>query len=178
MEEGLLEKTGKPLKHWIAVIKKTPLEKHGEIVAFLKREHGFTHGFANFVAIKAREAAQGGRPDDNTLVAAQYEKKPDLKPIYDLLLKKTLALGKDIEVSPKKSSVSVRGPRRQFLLIQPSTKTRIDVGLKFNDRKPAGRLETSGPFGTMCTHRVQITDIAQVDDELMALIRDAWAESR
>jgi predicted transport protein len=176
MEAGLLEKTGKPLEHWIKVVQKESLEKHGEVIKFLKSEHDFTRGFANFVALKARAADAGSIPA-NDLVNAQYEKKPDLKPIYDLLLKKITALGKDIEIAPKKTSVSLR-VKRQFALIQPSTKTRIDLGLKFNDKAHEGRLETSGPFGSMCTHRVQITDTKQVNKELIGWIKEAYNEAK
>lgn len=125
---------------------------------------------------KAREADAGSQ-DDDTLIATQYEKKPELKPIYEKLVQKITALGNDIEVVPKKANVSLR-VKRQFALIQPSTKTRIDLGLKFNDRPVGGRLEASGPFGSMCTHRVQITDIKQVDGELMKLVKAAWQEAR
>ncbi|MEP2650536.1 MAG: DUF5655 domain-containing protein [Paraglaciecola sp.] len=69
-------------------------------------------------------------------------------------------------VAPKKSAVSYK-MKRQFALIKPSTKTWIGLGLKFNDKAHTQRLETSGPFGTMCTHRVQITDVKQIDDELV-----------
>lgn len=176
MEKGLLEKTGKQLSHWVKIVQKQKLEKHGDIIKFLKSEHGFTHGFANFVAHKARESDAGSSSDED-LVSAQYAKKPDLKPIYDLLIKKITALGSDVEVAPKKSSVSLR-VKRQFALIQPSTKTRIDLGLKFNDKPFEGRLETSGPFGTMCTHRVQLTDVKQVDKTLIGWIKEAYTEAK
>ena len=68
--------------------------------------------------------------------------------------------------------------KRQFALVQSSTRTRIDLGLKFNDRPVGGRLESSGPFGTMCTHRIQLTDISQVDEELLELIEEAYHEAR
>ncbi len=176
MEKGLLTKTGKSLDHWIKLLNKQKLDKHGEMIKYLKAEHEFTHGFANFVALKTREAASGPVASDD-LVSKQYEKKPDLRPIYDLLIKKISAFGKDVEIAPKKTNVSLR-VKRQFALIQPSTKTRIDLGLKFNDREVGGRLESSGPFGTMCTHRVQITDIKQVDKELLDLVKAAYQEAR
>ena len=59
MEKGLLEKTGKSLEHWIKVVKDSKIEKHKAIIDFLKSEHGFTHGYANFVALKARKADAG-----------------------------------------------------------------------------------------------------------------------
>ena len=56
MEEGLLEKTGQPLKHWIEVVNKSGVEAHKAIIDYLKKEHGFSYGYANFVAHKARKS--------------------------------------------------------------------------------------------------------------------------
>ena len=60
MIANMPEKTGKPLENWLAIVAKSGAAKHGEIVKLLKGEHGMTHGFANLVAHKAREAADGG----------------------------------------------------------------------------------------------------------------------
>jgi len=175
MEKGLLEKTGKSLEEWIVVVKASGLEKHGEIMKLLKEEHGMTHGYANFVTLKAREA-DAGSTDADTLIANQYEKKQDLKPIYDALIEKITQFGSDVEIAPKKANVSLRR-KVQFALIQPSTRTRIDLGLKLKDKPTTDRLESSGPFGTMCTHRVQITDISQIDDELISWLTEAYEQA-
>ena len=176
MEKGLQEKTGKPLSHWITVVKKSGLEKHKEILDYLKSEHGFTHGFANFVSLKAREA-DAGSIDDADLLANQYAgAKEQLKPVYDLLLSKILKFGNDITVTPKKDSVSIIR-KHQFALIKPATRTRIDLGLKLKGVDTAGRLEGSGPFGAMCTHRVRLESTADVDDEVLNWIRDAYDRS-
>ena len=175
MEKGLLEKTGKSLADWINIVKSQRLEKHGEMVNFLKNEHGLGHGYANFVVHSARESAAASF-DEDELIAEQYKGKESLKPIYDSLISRILQLGDDVEMAPKRANVSLRR-KRQFCLIQPSTKTRVDVGLKFDNRPVKGRLESSGPFGAMCTHRVQVTDSSQVDDELMQLIKDAYDEA-
>lgn len=176
MEENLKEKTGKTLDEWKADLKKLPFTKHGEYMNYLKKEQGITHGFANFITLKFREAdAASANPDD--LIETQYQGKAILKPIFDALSAEISKLGKDVEVVPKKAAVSMR-VKRQFALIQPSTKTRIDLGLKFNSEPHAGRLETSGPFGSMCTHRVQLTDVSQVDPELLGWIKKAYEEAR
>ena len=73
MEKGLLEKTGKSLEHWIKVVEKSKIEKHKAMIDFLKAEHGFTYGYANFVAMKARKADAGSH-DPGELVATQYSK--------------------------------------------------------------------------------------------------------
>ncbi|HUR29570.1 MAG TPA: DUF4287 domain-containing protein, partial [Planctomycetota bacterium] len=44
MIANLREKTGKSLEQWVTLARKEKLEKHGEIVAFLKREHALGHG--------------------------------------------------------------------------------------------------------------------------------------
>jgi predicted transport protein len=175
MEQGLLEKTGKSLVHWVAVVKKSGIEKHKAIIDFLKAEYDFTYGFANFVAHKSRESDAASH-DAVDLVSDQYQGKESLKPIYDLLVKKIMALGHDITQTPKKAAVSfIR--KHQFVLIKPATKTRIDLGLKLKGKENSGRLEDSGPFGTMCTHRVQITGLSEVDDELMTWIKEAYEKS-
>lgn len=172
MEKGLLEKTEKPLEHWIKIVKASKLEKHKAIMDFLKSEHGFTHGFANFVALKARKADAGSH-DDADLIANQYQGKEHLKPIYDKLIAEISTFGDDITRTPKKDSVSMIR-KRQFALIKPATKSRIDLGLKLKGKPTTDRLGNSGPFGTMCTHRVQLTEVAQVDKELVGWIREAY----
>lgn len=176
MEKGLEEKTGKKLGAWIKIVRTQNFEKHGQIMTFLKAEHGFTHGFANFVALKTREADAGSH-DAEDLVNTQYSKgKEGLRPIYEALLKAALSFGDDVEVAPKKSAVSLRR-KRQFALIQPSTKTRIDLGLKLNEAELSGRLENSGPFGTMCTNRIQLTEDSGVNDEVLGWIKLAYEQA-
>jgi predicted transport protein len=173
VEDSLLENTGKPLPEWIAIVKQQKLPKHGQIVKFLKSEHGMTHGFANFVALKTLKTDAASHDADD-LVDAQYAKgKEQLKPIYEQLLAEIGRFGDDIDVVPKKANVSLRR-KTQFALIQPSTKTRIDLGLKIKDKETTDRLESSGPFGSMCTHRVRLTDASQVDDQLIGWLREAY----
>lgn len=175
MEQGLLEKTGKSLNEWIAIVKKQKLDKHKAIIDFLKSEHGFTHGYANFVALKAR-GADAASQDAGDLLTNQYKGKEILKPIYDELLKKIQQFGDDITVTPKKDSVSfIR--KKQFALAKPATKTRIDLGLKLKDKPTTDRLGNSGPFGTMCTHRVQLFDKKEVDKELLAWLKEAYEKA-
>ncbi len=177
MEKGLLEKTGKDLDHWIKIVHKSGVEKHKAIIAFLKSEHGFTYGFANFVAHKSKKSdAQSMQSQDIDLVSLQYQGKENLLDIYKLLLEKVKDFGNDITVTPKKSAVSLIR-KKQFALIKPATKTRIDLGLKIKDKDITERLENSGPFGTMCTHRVKLMDTKEVDKELLDWIKEAYEKA-
>jgi hypothetical protein len=172
MLRNLEEKTGKPLVHWVAAVNKSKLEKHGEIVKWLKSEHGLTHGYATLVAHEARgSAATSAEAGD--LVAGQYAGKEDLRPIYDRIARAVQGFGKDVELSPKKAYVSLRRAK-QFGLVQPSTKTRVDVGIQLKGVPPTGRLETSGSFNAMVSHRVRVTAAGEVDDELIGWLRQAY----
>ena len=50
MLANLKGKTGKTIDQWLKVTSKSKLAKHGEIVKFLKGDHGVTHGYANLIA--------------------------------------------------------------------------------------------------------------------------------
>ena len=172
MIANLKEKTGKSLDAWVKIAKASKETKHGKLVALLKSEHGLTHGYANLVAHRRlKSAADDAAPDD--LVASQYSgKKSDLKPIYNALVAAVTKFG-EVEVSPKKAYVSLRRAK-QFAIFQPSTATRLDVGIKLKDVKPAGRLEASGSFNAMVSHRVRVESLKEIDKELVGWLRQAY----
>lgn len=176
MIENIKIKFGKPIEEWIKIVHKEKLDNHGEILKFLKEKHGFTHGYANLVSMKSRKADAGSVEDQDDLVADQYKGKENLKPIYDKILKEVAKFGKDIEIAPKKAAVSLRR-KRQFALVQPSTKTKVDLGLKIKDKEIKGRLENSGPFGTMCTHRVKLIETNEIDSEVLGWLKEAYEKA-
>lgn len=171
---NLETQTGKSRAQWIALANQQRLAKHGELVAWLKGTHGLGHGNANLIAVRAREAAEGVTAGSDDLVAAQYAgAKAELRPLYDKLIEAVQQFGADVEVAPKKSNVSLRRSK-QFALIQPSTADRIDVGLNLKGVEPAGRLEASGSFSAMVSHRVRLAKGAQVDSELKRWLKQAY----
>jgi len=169
MINNMPEKTGKSLAEWKEILKNKSFAKHGEAVKFLKEEHGVTHGFANTIVTLSKES--NDTADD--LVVNQYQGKENLIPIYEKLLTVVSSFGQDVVKTPKKNSVSIIR-KRQFALIKPATKTRIDLGLKLKEKPTTERLQNSGPFGTMCTHRVQLQSVDQVDNELIEWLKEAY----
>ena len=83
IERNMLEKTGKPLDHWVAVVRAEGLSGHGPIVKYLMAEHGFTRGYAGAVAWAC--ARRRSPPDE--LVEQQYAGKEALLPILDAVRK-------------------------------------------------------------------------------------------
>ncbi len=173
MIANLEEKTGKTLAQWVKIAAASKLSRHGEIVAMLKADHGLTHGYANLVAHSTLKSdASHAEPDD--LVASQYAgAKAALRPIYEALVAGIDALGKDVEWAPKKAYVSVRRAK-QFAIIQPSTATRLDVGINLKGVAPTDRLEPSGSFNAMVSHRVRLASSKDVDKHLIAWLRQAY----
>ncbi len=175
MLRNIPEKTGKTLNEWHKVLKKTSLEKHGVLVKHLKTEHGVTHGFANLIVNKYLSTGSDSADD---LVDTQYAgPKAELRPIYDALIKAVSGFGKDVELAPKKAYVSLRR-KKQFGLIQPSTKTRVDIGLNLGKAKGTKRLEESGSFNAMVSHRVRVESVDDVDKQLIGWLKKAYESAK
>lgn len=175
MVANLEAKTGKPMAAWVKLVQAEKLGKHGEMVSFLKTKHGLGHGYANLVAHSVAGGGTLSRGDDP--VAEQYAgAKAALRPIYDAVIDAVQKFGPDVEVAPKKANVSLRR-NKQFALVQPSTATRFDVGLNLKGVPPAGRLEASGSFNAMVSHRVRLDSVKGVDRELIGWLKQAYDQA-
>ena len=172
MINNMPDKTGKKLEEWIEILTKKNFEKHSLAVKFLKSEHGVPHGFANTIVTLSKEKNE---PSED-LVSNQYSGKESLKPLYEKLISIVETYGSDIVITPKKGSVSLIR-KNQFALIKPATKTRIDLGLKLKGIEIQGRLEGSGPFGAMCTHRIQLQNMTDIDSEVIKWLSAAYEKS-
>ena len=60
--------------------------------------------------------------------------------------------------------------------IKPATPTRIDLGFALKNTKPGGRLIDTGGFAKkdLITHRIPISSIAEIDDEVKRWLRKAY----
>lgn len=172
MIRNMPEKTGKSLEEWKELLKTKSFTKHSEAVKFLKEEYKVTHGFANTIVSLSKE--DNAAPED--LVTEQYKGKETIFPVYKKLTEVVKTFGTDVTITPKKTSVSLIR-KRQFALIKPATKTRIDLGFKLPGKETTERLENSGPFGTMCTHRVRLESTNDVDNELINWLKEAYEKS-
>lgn len=172
MIDNLPAKTGRSLNEWFAVVDVAGFDKHGQIMSYLKSEHGVSHGFANLIAARALSRGQQLSGDD--LVDAQYAgRKAPLRPLYERLVAEITAFGGDVEVAPKKTSVSLRR-RKQFALIEAPSGTRLQLGLNLRDAAATERLKVAGG---MCTHRVDVTSADEIDAELVGWLHEAYEQA-
>jgi predicted transport protein len=172
MIDNMHEKTGKSLEEWKTILQQKSFKKPGEAVKFIQEEYGATYGYATTIVNLYTDGNKSG----DELIENQYKGKENLIGIYDHLMSVIRGFGNDITISPKKDSVSIIR-KRQFALIKPATKTRIDLGLKIKNKDPEGRLENSGPFGVMCSHRVRLEAIEDIDHDVLAWLREAYEQS-
>ena len=173
---NLETQTGKPITEWVATARGLGLAKHGQIMAILKQEHGLSHAHANQIALRALKAddpSPGVSSVDPQLDAQYAGSRSAVRPIYEALIRAVSGFGPDVEIAPKKNNVSLRRSK-QFALIQPSTATRVDVGLILKDFPDGERLEASGSFNAMFTHRVRVASVSEVDSELVGWLRQAY----
>lgn len=172
MIDNMPAKTGRSLDEWFAVVDAAGFEKHGQIMAHLKSDYGVSHGFANLIAARSLSRGQDVTAED--LVDAQYAgRKSGLRPLYEQLLTGITALGPDVEVAPKKTSVSLRR-HKQFALIEAPSAARLQVGINLRDAAVTDRLRAAGG---MCTHRVDVTSGDEIDAELLGWLREAYDEA-
>ncbi|HRD46258.1 MAG TPA: DUF4287 domain-containing protein [Caulobacter sp.] len=173
MIRNLEEKTGRNLGDWADLANTSGHEKHGQIVAWLKSEHGLGHGYANLVALESRGGLTREASEEDAVAAVFAGEKAALRPLYDVIEAWVKGLGGDVEIAPKKANVSVRRSK-QFALIQPSRKTRMDLGLQLKGVTPSGRLEASGSWNAMVSHRVRLEDAAAFDSEVRGWLKAAY----
>lgn len=169
------KRTGKSLAELAKRVKSSGLEKHGELVAMLKRDLGMGHGDANTLVHHVKSAgAPAATSPDSALDVIYTGPKAALRPIHDALMK---AIGKfgEFEVAPKKAYVSLRR-KKQFATIGPATKTEVEIGLNSKTMKAGGKIQALPPGG-MCQFRARITSADEVDKALLAALRQAYDEA-
>lgn len=171
MVNNLQKNTGKRLDEWIEIVRKESFAKHGEMMKFLKEQHGLTHGFANLIALKTRGADAGSAESEDDLITKQYKGKEHFIPIYEKLMSEILKFGADVEVAPKNANVSLRR-KKQFALLHPVTKTRFEIGINLKGQEPKGKLVPSG--NAMCSHKINLSDIGEIDAEVIDWIKTAY----
>lgn len=101
--------------------------------------------------------------------------KAALRPIYDTLLRTGLSIGKGTKACPCKTIVPIYR-RHVIAQIKPSTRTRIDFGLALGNTKAPTRLIDTGGFKKKdrITHRIEVTSIDDIDDELRRWLKKAY----
>lgn len=109
------------------------------------------------------------------LIDQQYADRPRLRSIYDAIVRAATRLG-DVALQARKSYVSLVSPRRTFARIQPTTRARVDLGLRLKGQKPGGRLQRSRIHETMPL-QISLTSAREVDSEVLSYLEQAYRDN-
>ena len=173
IEQRLRATTGEDVAAWNERVGATGLDSEPEVRDWLA-ERGIT-GYAQMLLVMERF----GYPDFLTatadeLIDAQYAGKPALRPVHDAVVTAALGVG-ETHIQARKGYVSLVGPRRTYAVVQSSTKSRVDLGLRLAGREPGGRLLPARSIGNGdCSVRFALTSVDEVDDEVVDLLAETW----
>src|SRR5215472_12003517 len=105
--------------------------------------------------------------DAEELIGKQYGDRPQLRPVFDAVLGLLPALPGPVTVQARGTLVSLVSPRRTFAVLKPTTKSRVDLGLRLDTTQPEGRILPARDLG-QATVRIPLATPGEVDDEVRA----------
>jgi len=178
----LKQKTGRTLEEWLKHIKKEGPQDEKPRRDWLREKHGLNTMIATWLA--EYSVGKGAEMADPDLYLESAERDVDkmfsggkahLRPVYDALLKVGLKTGKEAKACPCTTIVPLYR-KHVFAQIKPATQTRIDMGFALGDLKPTGRLIDTGGFAKKdrITHRIPITSLDDIDDEVKHWLKVAY----
>ncbi len=170
----LVERTGEGLDTWNARVREVGFADETGLRAWLT-EQGVT-GYPAMLLVMERF----GYPDylqatADELIDGQYSDRPDLRPILDTILGLLPSVG-EVEVQARKTYVALISPKRTFAAVQPTTKKRVDLGLRLPaGQQPLGRLEKAPNFAqSSVTHKIGLASVDDIDPEVKGWLRKAY----
>lgn len=171
----LEERTGENVETWNQRIRQGNFPDELGLRAWLS-EQGVT-GYAQSLLVMERF----GYPDfflasADELIDGQYADRPNLRPICDAILAAAAGLG-EVVIQARKGYVSLMTPRRTFARIQPTTRQRVDLGLRLDGQAPGGRLQPSKIQETMKL-QIGLNSPEEVDGEVLAWLEKAYNQNR
>lgn len=176
--DSMKERTGKILEEWVLVVLASgvdPLDQKA-VRNWLKDNHNILQNSQWAIADAAARAAGWVRPSVEGYIDSQYQgEKAALRPVFDSLREIIEGMGEDVTAEGRGGYTPfVR--KRQFAAVQASTKTRIDLGLRFKDAPESELLSTRSLPG-QSTHKVGLNLVKEITDQVVGLIRLAYEQN-
>lgn len=178
----LKQKTGRTLEEWLRLIKQDGPPTEPERREWLKTKYDLGTNIAGLFAERSVGKSEELGDGDQYLQAAERYvaemfsgKKEPLRPIYDALLKLGLNIGTEAKACPCQTIVPLYR-NHVFAQIKPTTQTRIDFGLALGNLKTPKRLIDTGGYAKKdrITHRIEITALKEIDDEVKRWLKVAY----
>ena len=175
--QSMKERTGKTLEEWVAAVQATKIDPLDQkAVRNWLKSQGVLQNSQWAIADAAARAAGWERPSVEGYINSQYQgEKADLRPIFDALREIVEGLGDD--VTPEgRGGYTPFVRKRQFAAVQASTKTRVDLGLRFRQAPDSALLSTTSLPG-QSTHKLGLSSVDEITDEVKDLVRLAYEQN-
>lgn len=174
---NLKERTGRSLEEWVQVVAGSGIDPHDlkAVRRWLKEAHGAKVNTRWHVAEAAAKATGWKRPSVEAFIDQQFSgSKAGMRPLFDLVRSVIEDLGDDVTVQGRGGYTPfVR--TRQFIAVA-STRTRLDVGLRYTDA-PKSELIAPSKGPGMGTHKLMLERTEQLTDEVEELLRLAYEQN-
>ena len=178
--DNIKAKTGKSADDFKKLAEKKgllkPDIKAGEIVAWLKKDFDLGHGHAMAIYTVFKGLKNGTKNINDKLGKHFSGEKEKWRSVYDTIFKKLSAFGKDINIAPVDSYISLLRGEKKFAVLQ-ITNNRMDIGIKLKNQAATKRFENAGRWNTMVTHKVSIISSSELDKELFAWLQKAYDQN-
>jgi len=177
---NIQKKTGKTIDEIRIIVRESGLLKHAAIrQMFIDR---FSLGFGDATMLvhfaqfsDGQTAAVATQASPQEILDGIYTgTKAGLRPLHDLVMNEVFKLG-EFSIAPKKGYLSLRR-KRQFAMIGPGSKNRLEIGLNMKGIPPTERL-LEQPAGGMCQYKIFLNSEKEVDDELINYLKTAYNTS-
>jgi hypothetical protein len=172
--DNIKAKTGKTPSDFRVLAAEKGLVKHSEIIAWLKTDFELGHGHANAIAAVLKNPEFNKTSLEDKLEKVFTGTKAVWRETFNILLEKIRIFAPDVELAPTSTYISLLKNKKKFGIVQPSSKERLDVGIKLGKISATQRLELSGTWNAMVTHRVSIGSADEIDTELLNWLEQAY----
>lgn len=112
---------------------------------------------------------------DEKLLKRQYRDRSSLRPVLDEIVATVRRRHPEVELKVRDNDVQLFTPERQFAVVVPSTKSRVDIGFRMDGIEPQGRLADAKDLGNEDINlKIGVDSVEAMDEEVTSLLTNAW----
>ena len=114
-------------------------------------------------------------PDPELALLELFDNKAELLPLWLRLRPEVEGLGPDVRTRARERYAEFDRGGEEFLIAEPTSHHRMELGLHNPGLPVTARFREAAEFGSRrLTHRVSWPEPNNIDDELLARIREAY----
>ena len=175
--DTIKEKTGKTPEDFLALAREKGLLTEGvpagPIIAWLSKDYALGRGHTMALVQTFRDATQPKQSAADRIVERFSGERAKWRPVFDDLMVTIKTFGPGVTASATDTYISILRKGKKFAVVQV-TAARMDIGVKIKGAEPTARFEPAGDWNEMVTHRLRVTDPAQIDAEALAWLKRAY----